>query len=511
MNIRNATRTCSRLLLAATLGLSQAIPAMAADQARLENSLTSGGLNIAPRYLDRPGDVDLNLLGGAFTYPTNGSGLMGGQLSLQARLTDKLQLLANMGPLAEIGLRGPIGELQGWKLGWDARYRQDMYFVVSSGTGLSSTLLGAVPLIGAAASGAEVKLNGMLPVGGFNFFVSPVAASLSNRSYAGVEGGVDWSWNQLGLGYAMSYHANLINPAAGTIDLNANEFLHGAGVRYSLTDRHYLQANYLYQPADVYGLATQQILVGGGMRLIGQTAKPAPTPAPTPTPEPTPAPTPTPIPTPTPTPPPVVKRVILQGRFIHSLSQNGNPGKALTARLKYRKPGATGFEKIDATVQTDVFGNFTFYDLPLGEYQIFFKDEGRVGNVVDVAVGDAVKVKLGTTRTEMDIAWDEATFKAELAGKTEKIDWADKLGVADTVYQGLLRGTTGNQQLEFLNFPEKVSEQTEGTFTLSDQIKADKVYYVIKYWKKDGTFNGSTFYGQSKPTELKLPGTTPAN
>ncbi|MBO9542321.1 carboxypeptidase regulatory-like domain-containing protein [bacterium] len=497
MRNHHASRTAASLMLAATLGLSIALPAGAQSE-RLENSLSTGGLNIAPRYLSRPGDVDLNLLGGAVTYPTNGSGLMGGQLSVQARITDGLQLLANMGPLAEVGLRGPIGTFQGWTVGWDARYRQDMYFVAASGTGLASTLFG-VPLIGASASGAEFKLNGMLPFSGFNLFVSPVAASLSNRSYLGLDGGIDWSWDRLGLGYALSYHANLINPAEGTATLTPHELLHGMGIRYSLTDRHYLQANYLWQSADVYGLANQQILVGGGMRLFGETRKPAPVPVAVATPAPTPIPTPAPVAT------PVTQRVVLEGRFVHSLSEGGNPGTPLTARLKYRKPGTKGFEKVEATTQTDAQGNFRFEDLPLGEYQVFFKDEGRLGNVVDVAVGDAVKVKPGITRSEIDIAWDEQSFKAQLAGKTQTIDWADKLGVEDAVYQGLLRGTTGSQQLEFLNFPEKVGPQSEGSFTLSEAIKAEKVYYVIKYWKKDGLFNAETFYGQSKPIELKLP------
>ncbi|MBO9542315.1 carboxypeptidase regulatory-like domain-containing protein [bacterium] len=488
-----------RALFAATLGVTMALPALA-EPARLENSLTAGGLNIAPRYLDKVGDVDLNLLGGLLNYPASQASLVGGQFSLQARIHDKVQLLANMGPLAEIGLRGPITELSGLKLGWDAHYRSDLYFLIDQGPGRTAPMFGLAPYPGSSAHGLEAKLNAMYARKGFTLFASPLAAVMSNRTMAGVEAGIDWAWDRLGLGYAVSYRANVVNPAQSVEAVAGNEVQHSVGARYGLGDRLYAQANYFFQPSDTYAIANQGLLAGIGMRLFGATAK-----APVAMPAPVAAATPAPIPTPAPVATPVTQRVILEGRFVHSLSEGGNPGTPLTARLKYRKPGTKGFEKVEATTQTDAQGNFRFEDLPLGEYQVFFKDEGRLGNVVDVAVGDAVKVKPGITRSEIDIAWDEQSFKAQLAGKTQTIDWADKLGVEDAVYQGLLRGTTGSQQLEFLNFPEKVGPQSEGSFTLSDAIKAEKVYYVIKYWKKDGLFNAETFYGQSKPIELKLP------
>jgi len=260
------TRLFMHGLLASTLTLAPMVPAWAADSEprRLENSLTTGGLNIAPRYLDQVGDVDLNLLLGFSHFPATNGFALGGQIGLQTRLHERLQLLASAGPLTEIGLRGPLFLSPVFDLGWDARYRSDIYFTNDPGFGLTPPWLGLSP--GALAHGPELKLNAAAKWLGFTLFLSPSAAWMSNRKALGLDGGLDWSWRRWGLGYSLAYRENVSTPFPGSGVL-PREQQHGLGLRYSLGEKTFLQANAYLSPGDSYGTQTQMLLAGFGKRL----------------------------------------------------------------------------------------------------------------------------------------------------------------------------------------------------------------------------------------------------
>lgn len=483
-------RLCNRLLLAATIGLLLVRPAVAEPSARLENSLTAGGLNIAPRYLDQVGDIDLNLLGGYLTYPSMQGGLGGGQFALQARIHDRLQVLANMGAQTEIGLRGPLTELSGARLGWDLGYRSDLYFLVPSGTGLS-TPFGLATYPGTAAHGVAAKLEAMYPLLGFDLFAAPVAAMMSNRTILGVDAGIDWSLGRLGVGYGLSFGANVYTPAQSE-SVVGSELQHSVGVRYNLDDRLYAQGNYYYKPSDTYGLPYQAALAGVGMRLLGSTPK-APVPEPTPVP--------TPMPTPVPTPAPVVSEVPLsvQGTFYHSLLPNNLVGKRLAVALK--KEGANGFVDHPATTRTDERGRFEFRGLPKGRYQVVFRDQGLLPNTAGALVSEPVTVPSESVPTvELDLAWDESAFGETLVGDTETFTWSLKPHADDVVYQGNVARDDEN----IIPFPEVAVTDTKATLALSAELKRSKPRYIIKFWKKGGSFKGGNYYGQSRPRSLKL-------
>lgn len=513
-------------LLAASLSLGIALPALA-EPVRLENSLTAGGLNIAPRYLDHVGDLDLNLLSGFVNFPSTGGSVLGGQLGLQARVHDKVQLLANLGPLAEIGLRGPLWSNGSSDIGWDARYRSEIYFANEPGVGLASPMLPLFP--GAAAQGAEIKLNAATRWNGFQLYLTPLAAMMSNRTSLGFEGGLDWAIGRWGLGYSAVYRANVANPFPEASVL-ASEIQHGAGLRYSLNEWTFLQANYYLLPADSYGTANQTILAGFGRRILGTfklpeslpaialklpmlPAAPAPAPTPVPSPEPvatpspepsaTPAPVATPAPTPRPasTPGPVS---ILEGRLVHSLQSGQNPGKPLTVRLK--RLSGKEFAKVAPTATTDATGRFVFRGLPIGDYQVFYKDEGLLADIADVLVADAVKVAPGrVARVTMDLAWRDADFKENITAKQASFAWGRKPGAPDAVYHGVLRGVRNGKTVDLLSFPLKPTTGFAGSFAISGEVKTGEPYHFVKYWRKGGAFHGSNYYGQSKPRDLKVP------
>lgn len=487
------TRFHRRAVLAGLMAATVALPAAAAPELkRLENSLTSGGLNIAPRYLDNPGDVDMNLLGGFVNYPTSEASLMGGQISFQARLTDRLLMLANMGPLNEIGLRGPLDSLADWRLGWAAHYRSDLYFTTLPTTGLVSPLGGYMP--GSLGQGLELKLNGMRSLGGFNLYLSPLLSVMSNRTMAGAEGGVDWSWDRLGLGYGLSARSNVLNAAQGAFAIAAAEIQHSLGLRYSLDNRSYLQANYYYQPSDTYGLPIQTALAGIGMRLVGTPIALAPVPTPTP------APIPTPVPTPE-----VRHFTHLEGRYYSSLVPGGNPAQPLVVNLKRKVNGE--FVHIAASTTTDATGRYVFHDvLEEGEYQLVFRNPGmKLENMLGVAVSDPVKVALDEPVVrDMDLGWDDATFAETHAGGVETIKWSLKPSY-DAVYHGVLRFDADNSKTDVRSFPAAATLETKGSFNVSHRTTGRTLYYFVKFWKKGGAFKGENVYGQSRPRPVKLP------
>ncbi|MBO9541293.1 hypothetical protein J7643_11950 [bacterium] len=492
-----------RAFVAALLASTVALPAMAAPELkRLENSLTAGGLNIAPRYLDKAGDIDMNLLGGVVNYPSSEASLVGGQISFQARLTDRLLLLANMGPLNEIGLRGPLAPLADWSLGWAAHYRSDLYFTTAPTTGLASPMGGYMP--GSLAQGLELKLNGMRTLGGFNLYLSPLLAVMSNRTMAGAEGGIDWTWERLGLGYGLSARSNVVNAAQGAFAIAGTELQHSAGIRFSLNNASYLQANYYYAPNDTYGLPVQTILAGIGTRLFY--SAPAPAKAPEPAPVPTPAATPVPAPTPAPAVSPVPAHFThLEGRLFSSMLPGGAYPKPLIAALK-RKVG-NDYVNVAETATTDANGRYVFHNvLEEGEYQVVFRNPEMLPNTVGVAVSEAVQVLLDRpVFVDMDLAWDDVVFEEPRSGALQSIHWGLKPGYADAVYQGVLREDPDDSRTDILPFPSAPTVGTKGSFGISGQIKGKKLYHFVKYWKQGGKFRGSSYYGQSKPRVLQLP------
>lgn len=488
-------RNWPRALLAVTCGLSLATPALAEEPVRLENSLTSGGLNIAPRYLDQVGDIDLNLLGGYLNYPNSAANLVGGQFALQARILDQVQLLANMGPLTEIGLRGPLADL-GWvKLGWDAHYRSDLYFLIQPGPGRTAPMFGLSPMPGSSAYGLEGQLNAMHSYLGFNLFVSPLLAVMSNRTTAGLAAGLDWNLDRLGLGYGFSYRANVVNPNQSTEPLAASELQHSVGVRYSLTERLYAQANYYLQPADSYGIPSQTVLAGVGMRLLGSTPQ---APAAAPMPEPTPAPVEV-------RPAVPVHFLQIEGRLYNSRLKDGQIDQPLTVGLKKRVGKA--FVNVKITTQTDASGRYVFRNFgEEGEYQVVFRNpEGRA-DTVGVIVSEAVRAVLDQVATvNLDLAWDDVSFEEQLASPSVNIRWGTKPGFAEVMYQGILREDPNDSRTDVLPFPAEPTIGATGSFEVSSQIRGRKLFYFIKFWKQGGEFNGSNYYGQSKPRELQLP------
>ena len=501
-----------RLALAALFVGALAVPAHAqtkpvqAEPIRLENSLTSGGLNIAPRYLDHVGDVDLNLLLGLVQFPGTGGALLGGQVGLQTRLLDQLQLLANTGPLTEIGLRGPLWLSPSFDLGWDARYRNEIYFANDPGFGLDAPLFPLFP--GASAQGPEVKLNAAAKWGGFQLFVSPLAAWMSNRTSLGAEGGLDWAWQRWGLGYSLGYRANVATPFPGSGVL-PSEMQHGLGLRYSLDERTFLQANAYLVPTDTYGTASQMILAGFGRRIFSTFKPPAPIqalvdqlplpkPAPmaiAPKPEPTPEPVVEPAPEPVIEPMPVTKPA-LRGRLLHSMLPKAEPGVPVKLELKRRTD--KGFVLVPETTVATPDGTFAFENLPDGEYQIVYRDHAELPDTPAALVSESVQVSDGVgTEITLDLAWDDKGFAEALLDGSGEVRWTP---LADgTIYQLFIKQEGRN----ILAFPEEGTEANHALVILSKQARKQQPSAFVKFWKKGDAFNGAGFYGQSRPRPIE--------
>ena len=488
------TRLSMRGLLALTFALAPLASALAADDEprRLENSLTAGGLNIAPRYLDQVGDVDLNLLFGFGHFPTTNGIALGGQLGLQTRLLDQLQLLANAGPLTELGLRGPLFLSPMFDLGWDARYRSEIYFANEPGFGLSTPLLTLSP--GAAAHGPELKLNAAAKWGGFTLFLTPLAAWMSNRTALGLEGGLDWAWQRWGLGYSMSYRENVSTPFPGSGVL-PRELQHGLGLRYSLDEKTFLQANAYLTPGDTYGTTNQMLLVGFGRRLFGTFKPPAPIQAfaeqlPLPVVvEPIPEPAQTVI---VPQPEPVVEpRPGLSGRILHSLLPKAEPGMPVKLELKRRTEA--GFVLAPETTVTAPDGTFAFQSLPDGEYQVVYRDHAELPDTPAVLVSESVRVESGSgAELSLDLAWDESGFAEALVDGSGEIRWTKRDD--GSLYQVLV-----NQQgKNILAFPAEGTEDATTLVTLSKRAQEHQPATFVKFWKKGDGFGGKGFYGQSR-------------
>ncbi|MBO9542309.1 hypothetical protein J7643_17095 [bacterium] len=478
-------------LLAATCTLLLDGAALAAP--RFENSLTAGGLNIAPRYQQRVGDIDLSLQGGYVNYPAIKGAMLGTQLGLEARVTDYLQLIANVGSLNAIGLRGPLWSDGSLAFGWGGHYRSELYLGVKPGPGLSAPYMGTAP--GSISQGGEFTLSAMKDFGLFTLYASPLVAMMSNRTAMGLAAGLDVALGAANVGYSLDYRTNSNPVGAG---VQASEMQHGLGVRYGLTKTMDLLAHYFYTPGDTYGLANQSLLVGIGTHWNGPEPKPTPKPIPTPMPTPTPTATPAPV-----SVAPAPTAIVLQGRILNSVQPDAVSGKRLTLRLK-RRSEIGEFIKVEKTTQTDATGAYSFRDLPPGEYQIFYKDEDNLPNTVDVAVSPSLKGMAGAELSaDLDIGFDEQALQAAQTKDSVTVNWAARSN-ADTLYQGILRSINAADQSDLLSFPGDGTQKTSASFTVTPTIRSERLYYVIKYWKKGNAFNGSGFYGQSKPRTLKL-------
>jgi hypothetical protein len=253
--------------------------AAATASAPLRDGYTASGLNLAPHYLGGIGDLDISILGGFVNFPATEAGLAGGKLSFQARLLDGLGLLADLGHVAAVGLRGPLWADYGLSVGWDARFRTEVYFSATPGSGLGEPGLGLLPgfLPGGESRGVELALNGEYSWWQLRMYASPVVALATNRSGLGIAGGADVALGPVALGLGTAFNANLANHYPEVLIENF-ESRYSAGMRLFLNERAYLQANYLHSPADTYGIGSQTFLAGLGVRLFGTFSLPSPPP-----------------------------------------------------------------------------------------------------------------------------------------------------------------------------------------------------------------------------------------
>ncbi len=253
--------------------------AVATGSVLIADSLTAAGLHVAPHYLGRAGDVDIGLLGGFASFPTMGGGLAGGKIGLQARMDDSLALLADLGPVTAVGLRGLVWSDLGARVGWDARFRSEIYFAVAPGFGLTKAGFGLIPNFpGAQSNGVELALDGEYRWNAFRFYASPALVAMSNRTATGLSGGADVVVGPVTLGLGSSLQANVLNPAGAALPIEPFELRHSAGVRLFLNDWSYLQATYHLVPADTYGVPSSTVLAGIGIRMAADSGQSAPLP-----------------------------------------------------------------------------------------------------------------------------------------------------------------------------------------------------------------------------------------
>ena len=488
----------------ARLAFAGGVISAATTSVRAANSLTAAGLHVAPRYMSRNGDVDVSALGGYAGFPTLGGNLVGAQFSIQARLSDGLVALADTGHMTSIGLRGPIWGDESFTLGWDARYRSDIYFDVDEGIGLSAPGFGLVPgFPGVAAQGAELAINGEFALDALRFYLSPSLLTMSNRLAPAAAIGVDWDLDRFTVGYGASLQYNASSPGGAVSQ--AFEQKHSVGARFYLFDWAYLQANYHFQPADSYGQPSNILLAGIGTRLLGNFSVPvvrvADRPAPEALPEPDPAPEPTASPGPSPVPGVVVAPVAptppvdwdsLKGRVVHSLSAGGDPGKPVTVGLKVQKGGK--WVNAPFITRTDDQGNYVFHRLPDGNYQVVYRNDRALGAVVGAAVSPVAAVRARPTAImDQDVARVEPGIRARIRGKTVTVDWPAKPGVRSPIYQVILKFSPSEPYIVGTPYGGKTTAKLE----VSDEVAGRKLYYTVKYLKGGGKWEGANFYGQS--------------
>lgn len=240
---------------------------------------SAGAFFIAPRYLPHVGDAEIYLdpvYVLSSTPQAPGSPWIG-QVGLEYKLSDALELHASVSPYSLIGFRGPLFEADSKALGWAAYYRTDSYPTGGAALppGVGAPLFGLLPLGGVGeARGAELRFNGMHRHSMVNVFISPVASVMSNRTNVGADLGLDLDLGQVVLGYTGSFKYNVLNPYSGISNFQNVELQHVVGGRVILDDHLYLQANYFMVPADTYGNSVNSIVAGIGYRFGQGAASP---------------------------------------------------------------------------------------------------------------------------------------------------------------------------------------------------------------------------------------------
>ena len=471
-------------VLAGSLAMMAGMPASALpplESTPLNSGWTAGAIRIAPFHLDRSGEADVSLRQSfdqfaAMQGPSTA-------FSLQLRALDHVLLYADYGKLTQLGLRGPLGGLEG--LGWDAALRHDTYMLSQTG----AQLLVPFTHLDAVGWGGDFRLNGKAALGGFNLYYAPLLSVMSNRWGLGLEAGVEYDLAGfvLGANAGARYHFGLKDAPAYSYVMQPLEDQIGLGLRKVLTDTLEANVSFQWQPDNAYGMWNRSYTAGVSYRLAQKASEPAPTPVPTPAP----------VATPAPVKAPVKQTLMIAGRVYSSLGAIQGP---VTVRLKRRLPGEQGFVTIAETQKAQADGTFRFTDMKQGEYQVFFKDESGDSSLVDYALADAVKPAYEGAHpvVNLDVAWKG--FDAQVDGSQVQVDWARKPGLSGAIYQGLVRGSLAGAPVDFTNFPETPADVTSGRFNVTPGMEqANSLFVVIKYWKPGNSFAGSGYYGQSKP------------
>ncbi|MNX44758.1 hypothetical protein D3C86_752550 [compost metagenome] len=486
------------VFLAGSLLTAIAMPAIASptlDSAPLNSGWTAGAMRFAPAHLDRSGEADVSLRQSFDQYST----MQGPStaLSLQLRALPSVLLYADYGKLTQLGLRGPLSELGGVQLGWDAALRHDTYMLSQTG----AQVLVPFTYLDAVGWGGDFRLNGKSALGGMNLYYGPLLSVMSNRWGVGLEAGVEYDlagW-VLGANAGARYHFGLKDAPAYSYVMQPFEDILGLGVRKALTDTLEANVAFQWQPDNAYGMWNRSYTAGVSWRMAQKAAEKPPAPKPVAV-APTPAPTPAPVATPAPMKAPLSQGLMLSGRVFSSLNTDGRLSGPVTVRLKHRAPGETGFVTIPKTLQADANGNFLFTNLAKGDYQVFFKDESGDPTLVDYALADATPPgpEGQVPQVDLDVAWSGIDALAD--DSAVQVNWQTKPGLSGAIYQGLVRGNLAGAPVDFTNFPAMPSEATQGRYELTAGMRqADSVNVVIKYWKPGNSFAGSGFYGQSKP------------
>lgn len=234
-------------------------PALAQPfSAPFTDGYTAGGFRIAPRHLDRTGDIDLGLYAGTIYFPMlNHSGGIS-QLTLQGRVSDQAVLFTSIGPQFEFGVRGKLWSSSSSALGWDAAYRIDEFLFLVPYSGSSNPYTNPETI----GQGLDLRLNAMQVSRDLNLFLSPVLSILNNRSSLGVETGFEYTQDGVVLGFDLGYRQNLSAKTLPNITLLPFELTYGAGVRYRITENWALQGNYQFIQSNTYYVPYHNLLLG---------------------------------------------------------------------------------------------------------------------------------------------------------------------------------------------------------------------------------------------------------
>ncbi|MBM3270228.1 MAG: hypothetical protein FJZ01_21550 [Candidatus Sericytochromatia bacterium] len=259
------------------------------DPPRPGDIWTGGGLLFAPRYLENVGDFELGLgptylVGSA---PGAAASPFAGVAGLQWKVSDAVEVSGLFGPLTLAGIRGPIHEDEFGAYGWALLYRSDLYPVgqnpvatapniFGSTTGELAQGLVAAPLLGglALSQGGELRIDTMQNLGPVKMYFVPSLGVLSDGTRVGLGLAMDVDLDKVVLGGNWSSRLN-ITPTKEIQNRNTTfENHYSLGGRVILTDAVYVVGNYVYSPADAYGNALANALLGIGYRFsAGPTMK----------------------------------------------------------------------------------------------------------------------------------------------------------------------------------------------------------------------------------------------